>query len=109
MAITNIHVSNFKSFNELDVKLGKINVLIGANASGKSNFVQIFKFLREIVNYGLNNAISLQGGVEYLRNFSVKDTNNLSIKINSNYINGIILLFEQLRRTEGELSEWEIK
>jgi predicted ATPase len=66
MAIKRIRISNFKSFERLDIELGKFNVLIGANASGKSNFIQIFKFLRDITNLGLDNAISMQGGIEYL-------------------------------------------
>ena len=45
MAIRRLKVSNFRSFNELDVELGDFNVLIGANASGKSNFIEIFRFL----------------------------------------------------------------
>ena len=48
MTIKTIHVKNFKSFKELHVDLGKFNVLIGANASGKSNFIRVFEF-REIL------------------------------------------------------------
>ncbi|MGA9377819.1 MAG: AAA family ATPase [Phormidium sp.] len=81
MAIKSIRVSNFKSFSDTYVELGKFNVLIGANASGKSNFVQIFKFLRDISNYGLENAISLQGGVEYLRNINICSTQDMTIEI----------------------------
>ena len=68
MAIKKIKISNFKSFQNLEVEIGKFNLLIGANASGKSNFIQVFKFLRDIIQHGLDNAISLQGGVEYFRN-----------------------------------------
>jgi AAA15 family ATPase/GTPase len=39
MTIKRIKVSNFKSFKNLDVELGKFNILIGANACGKSNFI----------------------------------------------------------------------
>ncbi|RMI06729.1 MAG: DUF2813 domain-containing protein, partial [Calditrichaeota bacterium] len=42
---TRIEIHNFKSFDELSVNLDRFNVLVGANASGKSNFVQIFRFL----------------------------------------------------------------
>ncbi|OHB63713.1 MAG: hypothetical protein A2Y76_04255 [Planctomycetes bacterium RBG_13_60_9] len=35
MAITNITVSNFKSFQHLDLDLGPFNVLVGANASAR--------------------------------------------------------------------------
>jgi len=90
MAIRKIKITNFKSFKELEVELGKFNVLIGANASGKSNFVHIFKFLRDIVNFGLNNAVSMQGGVEYLRNVSVGASENFSLKVVSDLKFGLL-------------------
>ncbi len=81
MSIKKIEIKNFKSFEKLDIELGKFNVLIGANASGKSNFVSIFKFLRDIRSSGLDNAVSMQGGVEYLRNISIGISENMSLKI----------------------------
>jgi predicted ATPase len=66
MRLTSIRAQNFKSFGSLDIQLENLNVLIGANASGKSNFVQLFTFLRDIVESGLENAISIQGG-PYIR------------------------------------------
>ena len=62
MAIKSIEVSNFKSFDRLKVEFGQFNCIVGPNASGKSNFVQILKFLHDIATDGLDNAISLQGG-----------------------------------------------
>ena len=59
MSLKRIEVTNFKSFKELKVNLGKFNVIIGANASGKSNFVHIFEFLRDITATGLDNAVSV--------------------------------------------------
>ncbi|MBU4478390.1 MAG: AAA family ATPase [Candidatus Omnitrophica bacterium] len=81
MSIKRIRVTNFKSFEKLEVDFGKFNVLIGANASGKTNFVQIFEFLRDIANSGLNNAVSMQGGVEYLRNINIGASENFSLKV----------------------------
>ena len=43
-----LRVRNFKSFADLDVELEDFNVLVGYTASGKSNFVQIFRFLRVV-------------------------------------------------------------
>ncbi|MFP4458522.1 MAG: AAA family ATPase [Candidatus Zixiibacteriota bacterium] len=91
MAIKRLKVSNFKSFNELDLELGDFNVLIGANASGKSNFVSIFEFLRDIANDGLENAISLQGDADYLLNFNIKSSKELSFEID---------FFENLNKKE---------
>ena len=79
--LENIKVENFKSFNNIDLNLGSLNVLIGANASGKSNFTQIFNFLHDITVHGLDNAISLQGGIEFLRNFKNKPDKNLVFEL----------------------------
>lgn len=81
MMIKKISVSNFKSFSDIELELGNFNVLIGANASGKSNFLQIFKFLKDIADHGLNNAISLQGDVEYFRNTSIGASRNFSLQV----------------------------
>ncbi|MFZ3167132.1 MAG: AAA family ATPase [Candidatus Methanoperedens sp.] len=84
MAINRIRLSNFKSFKDLDVELGKFNVFVGANASGKSNFIQSFKFLRDMNNHGLDNAISMQGGIEYLRNINIGQSEKFSLEVTTN-------------------------
>ncbi len=81
MTIKTIHVKNFKSFKELQVDLGKFNVLIGANASGKSNFIRVIEFLRDIERHGLDNAIQLQGGREYLTNLNIGVGESLSVEV----------------------------
>lgn len=43
--IKRLHVKNYKSFKEMEVELGKFNVIIGPNASGKSNFIELLKFI----------------------------------------------------------------
>jgi hypothetical protein len=62
MAITRLKVSNFKSFAELDVELRPLNIVVGSNAAGKSNFLEIFRFIRDVAVEGTENAVSLQGG-----------------------------------------------
>jgi len=81
MAIKKIKITNFKSFNDLEIALGNFNILIGVNASGKSNFIQLFKFLKDIADNGLENAISMQGGVEYLRNVNIGSSKNFSLEV----------------------------
>ena len=81
MQIKKIKVSNFKSFEEVELELRKFNVLIGANASGKSNFINILQFLKDIVENGLDNAISMQGGVDYIRNINIGASKNLSVEL----------------------------
>jgi predicted ATPase len=81
MPIQRIHVENFKSFSELDIDLAQFNVVIGSNAAGKSNFISIFKFLRDIATSGIVNAIALQGGAEYLKNATIGTTRDLVIAV----------------------------
>jgi len=81
MTINHIHMENFKSFSEIDVDLTRFNVVIGSNAAGKSNFISIFKFLRDIARHGIVNAIAMQGGVEYIRNARIRGSRDLAVKI----------------------------
>jgi len=83
MAITNLTVSNFKSFKHLDLNLGRFNVVIGANASGKSNFVEIFRFLRTLEQNNLEDAISLHGGTESILNKKLGFTEPLRMRATS--------------------------
>ena len=84
MNIKSIKLKNFKSFANLEVNLRKFNVIIGANASGKSNFIQLFKFLNNIATDGLNNAVSMQGGAKYLRNIKIENTQDLLLEVKYN-------------------------
>lgn len=81
MLIKRLEVSNFRSFRRLEADLGQFNVLIGPNAAGKSNFIQVLKFIKDIIASGLENAISLQGGPEYIRNIKLMpDKNEFSLR-----------------------------
>lgn len=77
MKITSIKAENFKSYKKIDIKLNNLNYIIGGNASGKSNFVNILKFINDIVEYGIDDAILLQGGIKYLFNSSSRKNGGL--------------------------------
>ena len=38
-------IKGYKSFQDITLELGQINILIGSNGSGKSNFLSFFEFL----------------------------------------------------------------
>lgn len=79
--IKKVRAINFKSFESLDIDLSDLNVIIGQNSAGKSNFVSIFQFIRDIATVGLSNAISLQGGLEYLLNYRNSAEGHLDVEI----------------------------
>lgn len=81
MPIKHIHIENFKSFSEIDVGLSRLNVVIGSNAAGKSNFISAFRFLRDIACHGLVNAIAMQGGADYIRNAKIGNARDLVVQV----------------------------
>src|SRR5436190_5560488 len=58
--ITSITIRDFKSIREQTVKLEPLTVLVGRSGTGKSNFVQAIRFLRNFVSS--SNAIDAEGG-----------------------------------------------
>ncbi|WP_096204878.1 AAA family ATPase [Candidatus Methanoperedens nitratireducens] len=41
-------IKNFKSLHDCEIDIGKLNVVVGANASGKSNLIEAFRLLKKI-------------------------------------------------------------
>lgn len=65
--ITRLRVRNFKSFDNLDIELGPINVLVGPNMAGKSNTIDALKFIFDMLHpaagqQGLGFALNNRGG-----------------------------------------------
>ena len=65
-------IKNFKSIREQTLPLNLLNVFIGGNGVGKSNLIEIFRFLREIVNQNLEGYTVLKGGADTLLYFGRK-------------------------------------
>ncbi|HEY6334076.1 MAG TPA: AAA family ATPase, partial [Blastocatellia bacterium] len=83
--LTRIRISHFRSFGEdVGIDLRPLNVLVGANSSGKSNFVEVFCFLKDLAKGGLENALSYAGGVEYLRNLRSQPSDMIELELISN-------------------------
>jgi predicted ATPase len=64
-ALDQITIQGFKSIREIDsFGLQELNVFIGANGAGKSNFISLFRLVNEIVGRRLQNYVLKQGGAE---------------------------------------------
>ena len=82
-----VSIKGFKSIRSLEnFELGNLNVLIGANGVGKSNFVAYFKMLHELVEGRLQLWTSKQGGADRVLSYGVKETSSLffAIRFGSN-------------------------
>jgi predicted ATPase len=70
MLVQRLILKNWRNFRNVDVRLRNITYLIGANASGKSNLLDVFRFLRDICKPqggGLQKAVADRGGIPKLR------------------------------------------
>lgn len=70
MIVTRLRLKNWRNFREVDVPLRERTYLLGANASGKSNLLDVFRFLRDVSKPqggGLQKAIADRGGIQKLR------------------------------------------
>lgn len=94
--IENIEIKGYKSIKEANIDLSHINILIGANGVGKSNFVSFFKLINAIFDRRLQKYIAEQGADNILH-FGRKHTEKLVGKMiftednvsNNSYIFGL--------------------
>lgn len=64
MQIEKLKIENYKSLRDLNVNPQNLTVLVGANASGKSNFADCLDFISETYRHGLEFAIAHKGGYD---------------------------------------------
>lgn len=86
MFISRIRLYNWKNFQDIDVKVSERCFVIGANATGKSNFLDALRFLRDIVKQGggLQSAVQSRGGVTKIRCLSARTHTNVRIEVDLN-------------------------
>ena len=63
-SITKVSIRNFRSIQAAELELDPLTVLVGPNASGKSNLLDVLGFLGDIARYGLDSAITRRGGID---------------------------------------------
>lgn len=75
-------IEGYKSIRKLEnFKLRRLNVLIGANGAGKSNFVSFFRFLHELIKQRLNRMVAIEGGADALLYLGPKVTPQIVVKL----------------------------
>lgn len=62
--LTTLAVANYRSINTLVVPLGRLNLITGANGSGKSNLYRALRLLAETAQGGVINALAREGGLK---------------------------------------------
>ena len=80
-AIDRIQIEGFKSIREADITLRPLNVLIGPNGVGKSNFVALFRLLNQIIERRLQTHVSTVGGANGLLHSGRKTTPTMKVQL----------------------------
>jgi predicted ATPase len=73
-----IEINGYKSIKEQRVDLKNINILIGANGSGKSNFLSFFEFLKNLYHQNLQEYVALRGSADKFLHKGDKITEEVS-------------------------------
>jgi len=80
--LDNITIRGFKSIKAVEgLKLNPVNVLIGANGSGKSNFIELFTMVREVVRNRLRQFVVRSGGANRILHLGSRTTERIDIVI----------------------------
>ena len=83
MIVSHLHLKNWRNFQAVDVPLRNRVFLAGPNASGKSNLLDAFRFLRDIVKRGggLQQAIEERGGLSKIRCLAARREPDVAIEV----------------------------
>ena len=73
-----IKLSGYKSIKDMDLVLGKLNVLIGANGAGKSNLISLFKLFNMLLSNNLQQHIAASGFADAVLYYGSKRTPQIS-------------------------------
>jgi predicted ATPase len=79
--LTRVVIRNYKSVAACDVRLGRLTFLVGANGSGKSNFLDALRFVAEAVRFSVDHALRDRGGIQQVRRRSSGHPNHFGIRL----------------------------
>lgn len=83
MIISRLVLRNWRNFRDVDVRFTGRMFIVGPNASGKSNLLDVFRFLRDIAKPGggLQSAIAQRGGISKVRCLAARREPDVEIAV----------------------------
>lgn len=105
--ITRVYAKNYRSLAEIDVRLNKLTVLVGPNSSGKSNFLDVLRFISDSLRKGLQSAIDDERqGIKAIRRWAPSRPYDIEIEID---IEDNVKLRRLKRKGSDEFKEVPLK
>ncbi|MBE3110765.1 MAG: AAA family ATPase, partial [Acidobacteria bacterium] len=83
LSFSNLRLQNWKNFARIDVDLQNRVFLVGPNAAGKSNLLDVFRFLRDLASPGggFQEAIRRRGGVSAIRCLAARRYPDIELRV----------------------------
>ncbi len=79
--LTRVVLRNYKSIGNCDIHLRPLTYLVGANGSGKSNFVDALHLVRDALSGSLDHALNERGGLSEVRRRSSGHPTHFGIRL----------------------------
>lgn len=106
-----LSLANWKNFAQIEVELQQRVFLVGPNASGKSNFLDAFRFLRDIASPGggFQDAVARRRDVKAIRCLAARKNPNVEISVEMEATDGVrwtyVLAFNQDSQQRPQLKK----
>jgi predicted ATPase len=105
MFVTNLKLKNWRNFRDADVPISDTTYILGANASGKSNLLDVFRFLRDVCKTeggGLQKAIAQRRGISKLRCLHARNDPEVEIEVSLEDSDGATWRYVLAFKSEGK-------
>jgi len=79
--LSRLLINNFKSIKDADIELKDINILIGANGAGKSNFISFFKMLNCLIENRFQEYVNSKQGADNILYNGLKKSQELKFNV----------------------------
>ncbi len=79
--LSKIILKGFKSIADCTLQMGALNILIGPNGGGKSNFISFFRMIQNLIEGALQLYVGKQGGPDSLLHYGRKVTEQLEAEL----------------------------
>lgn len=99
--IENVIIRNYKSIRELELPLRRLNVLVGSNGVGKTNFISFFEMAKAIFEQRFGSYTLESGGIDNLLYHGRKQSSEIYGLIDFNNTNAFYFNLKPTRSNKG--------
>lgn len=103
--IEQVLIKNYKSIKDLSLPLNKLNVLIGSNGAGKSNFISFFELTKAIYEQRLGSYTLSKGGIDNLLYRGRKMTSSINGLLDFDNNNAFFFEIKPAQSNKGYLEK----